>query len=428
MAAEKLTVLKVQKANGKGLLNDGNGLYLAIGESGSKSWVLRFKLNGQPHAMGLGSLDLVPLAEARERAREARRLARLEGVNPIEHRLAQRRVQRPEIIKGPSLRECAERYVEAHCVKWKHTSIERQKWKKTFFTNDAYIPTTIADLPIEAIDEKIVLTVLGPLREKSHQIYMLVRGRIERVLDWAVANKLRKGGTLNPARWEGHLEHLLPISIKHEHFAALPYGEIGPLMAELRQRQKSEEGRTRKGAIDIGAVRALEFTILTAVRPSEALKAEWDEIDLVNKLWTIPKERMKTRKEHRVPLVGRTVDILRERAPTSGINQRIFTNVAGGQFNHVAYMRALRALGYKNITVHGFRSCFRDWCGDRTHFERDVVEAALAHKIANQVEAAYRRSDALEKRRQLMLAWDEYCATPTPTVGGDAVPIGRTHG
>jgi integrase len=404
MASEKLTALKVDRARTPGLLNDGKGLYLRIaaGKAGvTKSWVFRFMITGRAREMGLGSLDVVSLGEARERAREWRRLVK-EGVDPIEARNARRAAARVETAKALSFAECAQRYIMAHRDSWKNAKHAGQ-WSATL---EAYVFPTIGKLPVASIDTALVTKTLEPIWAAKPHTASRVRGRIEAVLDWATAHKHRLGE--NPARWKGHLEFLLPRTSKLtrvERHAALPYAEVSAFMAELQQQNNS------------AAVRALEFTILTATRTGEVLGARWDELDLTEKVWAIPPSRMKAGAAHRVPLCNRTIEILEEmRIIRQGV--LVFPGARKERpLSHEAMLRVLRSMKRDNLTVHGFRASFRDWASELTRFPREVCEMALAHAIENKAEASYRRGDLFQKRRQLMTAWARYCSTPAITAG-----------
>jgi integrase len=254
---------------------------------------------------------------------------------------------------------------------------------------------------VQAIDTALVTKALEPIWFKKPETAGRVRGRIESILDWATARGYRKRE--NPARWRGHLENLLPRRSKVrrvEHHAALPYGEIGTFIAELRQQNGI-------------SARALEFTILTAARTGEVIGARWDELNIAERLWTIPAARMKAGREHRVPLSEAAIAILEElQALRSG--DFVFSgNRSGGlPISDMAMAMTLRRMGRGSLTVHGFRSSFRDWAAERTNFPREVAEMALAHTVSDRVEAAYRRGDLFEKRRQLLAAWARYCTTP----------------
>jgi integrase len=395
MASEKLTARKVTTAKTPGLYGDGKGLYLRVGAGAARSWVYRFMISGKAREMGLGSLDDVGLADARERAREARQLRR-QGVDPIEAARAKKAARQVEAATAMTFAQCAERYIQAHRDGWKNLKHAKQ-WQATLH---AFVYPAIGMLPVAAVDVSLVTTVLEPIWTTKPQTASRVRGRIEAVLDWATARKYRQGD--NPARWKGHLEFLLPKTARLarvEHHTALPYAEIGPFMCELR-RQSS-----------VGA-RALEFAILTASRTGEVLGARWDEIDLTEKTWTVPSARMKTGEQHRVPLVKRAIEILEEMLVICQ-GELVFPGAkAGRPLSHEAMLRALRAMKRDDLTAHGFRSTFRDWASERTNFPREVCEAALAHAVENRAEAAYRRGDLFAKRRQLMDAWARYSAAP----------------
>jgi integrase len=407
MAGEKLTALKVERARTPGLLNDGKGLNLRIaaGKAGvTKSWVFRFMIAGWAREMGLGSLDVVSLSEARERARQWRRLVK-EGVDPIDARKARRAAARVETAKALSFAECAQRYIMAHRDSWKNAKHAGQ-WSATL---EAYAFPTIGKLPVASIDTTLVTKALEPIWTAKPQTASRVRGRIESILDWATARGYCQGE--NPARWRGHIENLLPKTSKLarvEHHAALRYVEIGAFMAELRCQ-------------DGVSARALEFAILTAARTGEVLGARWDEIDLAEKVWTIQPSRTKTGKEHRVPLPQRALDILNEmRIVRQG--ELVFPGRRRGRpLSHQAMLRMLATMKRADLTAHGFRSTFRDWAAECTNFPREVCEAALAHAIANKAEAAYRRGDLFMKRALLMAAWDRHCAAPA--TDGELVPL-----
>jgi integrase len=382
MASDKLTALKIRKTAAPGLYGDGRGLYLRIARGGSKSWVFRFMLDGRAREMGLGSALDISLAEARDRARAQRLLCR-EGTDPIDARNQRRAAHRLEAAKAMTFGECAQAYIRAHRSEWgaKHT----RAWNKTFFDAAPHVPVAIAELPVASIDEAIVMRVLQPLLQSHPSTASRVRGRIENVLDWATASKFRQGE--NPARWRGHLEHLVAKAPSEDkRLAALPYSEIGAFMAELRQQ-------------DGVAARALEFAVLTAARAAPVFGATWSEIDVEARLWIIPAERMKAGAQHEVPLSDAALAVLDEMGRIRQ-GELVFEGArAGRPLSHAAMTRVLEAMG-RNVTAHGFRSTFRDWCGDQTNFPREIAEAALAHSVGSKVEAAYRRGSALEKRRQ----------------------------
>ena len=387
---------------------DGGGLYLQVTKAGVPSWVYRFLPAGgqRERYMGLGPLHTVTLAEAREMARQCRRM-RLDGVDPI----AARREKR-EAAKAATavltFRQCAEAYIAANRSGWRNPKHAAQ-WNATL---SAYAYPVIGDLPVQSIDRPAVLRVLSPIWDVKTETASRVRGRIESVLGWATQYGHRTGD--NPATWKGALEHALPKRSKVqpvEHHAALPFTETAAFMTELRQ----QEG--------VGA-RALEFAILTAARTGEVIGATWPEIDLEGRLWMIPATRMKADKEHRVPLSAAATAILRDMAEIRGGEYVFPGNRAGRTLSNMAMTMLLRRMGRGELTVHGFRSTFSDWCAEQTSFPSEVREMALAHAVGDKVEAAYRRGDMLQKRRQLADAWARYCAGPT-TAGGSVVPIRR---
>jgi integrase len=410
---ERLTALEITRAIKKpGKYADGNGLYLQVTDGGA-SWILRFMLDGRPRYMGLGPLALYGLHEARAKALEARRL-RHEGVDPIEARRAARAKARLEAARAVTFKECAEAYVKAHRPGWRNAKHAAQ-WEATLAT---YAEPIIGALPIPTIDTALVMKVLeqevrgksdkrGTLWTAKPETASRLRGRIESILDWARVRGYREGE--NPARWRGHLDKLLPAPAKVrkvQHHAALPYAELPDFMATLRSQQGV-------------AARALEFAILTAARTGEVIGARWNEIDLTEKLWTVPAERMKAGKEHRVPLSARAIAILEELKPLSQIadgkddrDAYVFSGGKGGQpFSNMAFLMLLRRMQRDDLTAHGFRSTFRDWAAERTHFPSEVAEMALAHAVSNKVEQAYRRGDLFERRRRMMTAWATFCGT-----------------
>jgi integrase len=385
---ERLTALQVSRAKAPGMYADGRGLYLAVTTAGARSWVYRFMLRGCSREMGLGSLTAVTLAEARRKATEARRL-RAAGADPLEAKRAERAAAAVATAKTVTFREAAAAYVEAHRAGWRNAKHAGQ-WETTL---SQYAYPVIGALPVCAIDTGLVVKVLEPLWTTKTETASRLRGRIESVLDWAKVRGYRDGE--NPARWKGHLANALPPPRKIKKIArlsALPYGEVPALMSAIRAR-------------DGVAMRALEFLILTAARSGEVLGAPWGEIDLVKGTWTIPAERMKAGREHRVPLSTRAAAILRDIPDRIG---PVFSR-HGVPLGHGAIATAL---GRSDVTVHGFRSTFRDWAAEQTNVPREIAELSLAHKISTAAEAAYQRSDLLDKRRRLMDAWGAFCSAP----------------
>jgi integrase len=375
---------------------DGGGLYLRVTEDGNKNWVYRFMLNGRPRWMGLGPLALYGLQEARQKAVDARRL-RHEGIDPIETRRAVRARERLETAKAMTFSQCAEAYLTAHRAGWRNAKHAAQ-WEATLAT---YAEPIVGALPVQEIDTALVMKVLEPVWTEKPETASRLRGRIEAILNWARVRGYRSGE--NPARWRGHLDHLLPARSKVrkvEHHAALPYAALPRFLVSLRQ----EEGI---------AARALEFAILTAARTGEVLGARLDEIDTTETVWTIPADRMKAHKEHRIPLSARALEILDEVKQADGEPLYIFPGAKLGKpLSNMAFLMLLRRMKRDDLTAHGFRSSFRDWAAERTNFPSEVAEMALAHTISGKVEAAYRRGDLFEKRRKLMDAWAQFCAAP----------------
>src|ERR1051325_7986284 len=391
--AAGLTARQVETRKRPGLFADGGGLYLQVAPTGAKTWIFRFQLGGRRRDMGLGSVQVYTLAEAREKAAAARRMV-AEGSDPIEVRRAERSTKAIETAKVISFRECAERYIEAHRAGWRNAK-HAATWPAS---KSADVYPVFGALPVQSIDVALVMKAVEPIWTVKPETAGRIRGRIESVLDWATARGYRQGE--NPARWRGHLENLLPNRSKVrrvEHYAALPYSEIGSFMAELRQRQ------------DAVAARALEFAILTAGRTGEVLGARWDEINTAERLWNVPPQRVKAGKEHRVPLSDSALAIIEKMA---AIRQGDFV-FPGGKVgrppSNMAMAMLLRRMQRDDLTVHGFRSSFKDWAAERTNFPAEVSEMALAHTVPDKVEAAYRRGDLFNKRRQIMDAWAIFC-------------------
>lgn len=412
----RLTTLKVAHAIRKpGMYADGGGLYLQVSEGGA-SWIYRYMLKGAAREMGLGPLVLFGLKEARLKALDARRL-RYEGVDPIEARRAARTKTKLDAAKALTFKQCAEAYVKAHRAGWRNAKHAAQ-WDATLAT---YVEPVIGSLPVQAVDTALVMKVLEQevpsgggkpttsLWTAKPETASRLRGRIESILDWARVRGYRDGE--NPARWRGHLDKLLPARAKVRrvtHHAALPYAELPTFMTALR----SQTGV---------AARALEFAILTAARTGETIGARWSEVDLAAKLWTVPANRMKAGKEHRVPLNERAIAILEEMKPLSDVGSGgerpdqteayLFPGGRHGQpLSNMAFLMLLRRMKRDDLTAHGFRSTFRDWAAERTNFPSEVAEMALAHTVSSKVEQAYRRGDLFERRRRLMAAWATFAA------------------
>jgi integrase len=405
-AIGKLSAVAVNKAKRKGLYADGGGLYLRIAEAGSKSWVFRFMRAGRARAMGLGPLDTVSLAEAREVARECRKLCR-EDIDPIEARKAKQAEAKLEAANTMTFRQCAESYIEAHGASWRNPKHASQ-WPNTLA---AYVYPVFGAVSVQAVDVGLVMKAVEPIWHAKPETASRVRGRIESVLDWASARGYRRGD--NPARWRGHLENLLPNRSKLqrvEHHAALPYAQMAEFMAALRV----QEGI---------AARALEFLILTAARTGEVIGASPSEIK--DDVWTVPAERMKGGKEHRIPLSAPALEII-EKMKMEHPGNFLFPGAKRGKpLSNMGMTMTLRRMERGDLTVHGFRSTFRDWSAERTNFPREVAEMALAHTVTDKVEAAYRRGDLFEKRRHLMASWASFATAPK--TGAKVVSIGSAR-
>lgn len=384
---------------------DGGGLYLQVSKSGSKSWIFRYQLDRRSREMGLGPFPAVSLAEARDRAAGVRKL-KVEGEDPIDLRRQAKAAKRAEAARAVTFKAAAERYIAAHKAGWKNP-VHAAQWPSTLQT---YVYPDFGQVAVGDVDTGMVTRVLEPIWTTKPETATRVRGRIEAVLDWARAHGYRTGE--NPARWRGHLDKLLPPRSRVravKHHAAVPFAEVPAFMAELRGR-------------DGMAAKALEFTILTAARTTEVVGALWEEVDLVAKVWTVPAERMKGKREHRVPLSDRGVELLKEML-THSRGPAIFPGARkDGHLSNMAMLETLREMR-PGLTVHGFRSTFRDWAAERTSYPRDVAEMALAHTISDKVEAAYRRGDLFEKRRRLMADWARYCRQPAAPAGADMASI-----
>jgi integrase len=419
----KLTAKKIAKLvrrGVKGKYPDGHGLYLQIQNRDNVSWFFRYERDGKEHFPGLGPIHTVGLAEARERAK-ALRLQLLDGVDPIQAKQQAKAQRALAAAKAMPFSEAVRGYLAQHGAKWRNAR-HAQQWPSSLAE---YAEPIIGKLPIEAIDVSLILKILeqqvparngspaGSLWGTRPETARRLRGRLETILDWAKARGHRSGE--NPAAWS-IIKNVLPAPgklAKVEHHPALPHAQIPEFMAKLRARQSN-------------AARALEFTILTAARSGETLGARWNEIDFAAKVWTVPESRMKAGREHRVPLSARAVEILKG-LPRDG-NDLIFTGPTRAGLSHAAKINLIRRLGYPDVTVHGTaRSTFRDWAGETTSFPSDVCEAALAH-LRGKTERAYQRGDLFNKRRRLMDAWAEYCASRPTKATADVVPIGAATG
>ena len=391
----RLSTFQVEKKKQPGMYADGGGLYLRVAEGGSKQWIFRYVANGRLRDMGIGPCHTFTLAEARERATEQRKL-RLSGIDPIAHKRAQQGAAAAENARAMTFRQCATGFMRDNEKKWTHPK-HRQAWETTL---TKYVYPKLGELPVGLIDTPLVLEVIKPLWARIPETASRVRGRIESVLGWATVHGYRSGD--NPARWEKHLDQALPARAevaKKEHHAALPYTQVAAFMGKLRQDSSV-------------MARCLEFITLTACRLGEAAGATWKEIDFEARTWTIPAERMKAAREHKVPLSAAAIALLKDVAAIRH-SDYVFPGYKHGRpLGHNGLWTVAKRAGGADITVHGLRSTFRDWAAERTNFPREVAEMALAHAIPNAVEAAYRRGDLFQKRVRLMDAWADYCGKP----------------
>ena len=371
------------------------GLYLQVARSGTKSWLFRYKspVTAKQREMGLGSLNLISLATARNMTLECRRQV-LSGLDPLEERARSKRARQLAQARSITFQQAAEHCIASKTPEWKNAK-HAQQWTNSL---TAYVYPVFGTLSISDLDTDLVLKAIEPIWISKAETASRVRQRIETVWDWARARKYVEGE--NPARLRGHLDKILAKTAKVKrvkHHAAVPYKQIGPLIKKLR-------GRKGSSAL------ALEFMILTAARTGEVRGARWQEIDLSTKVWIIPADRMKASKEHRVPLCDRAVEILNSIKSNRNPDGYVFPGwKAETGLSDGAMLTLLRKMDVGPYTPHGFRSTFRDWAAEEAHeFSNETVELALAHTIKNKAEAAYRRGDQLERRRALMLAWSEY--------------------
>lgn len=396
----KLSARTVSTLNMPGRHADGDGLYLVVDKGGAKRWIFLFRWRGPSHGagagklreMGLGGANVVTLAQARNLAAKARADVKA-GIDPI----AAKKAEAPKVV---TFGDAADAFIEAMKPGFKNAKHIAQ-WEMTLKDYAA----TLRPLPVDQVDTEAVLKVLKPIWQTKNVTASRLRGRIERVLDAAAAKGQRTGA--NPARWRGHLVNLLSKKQKlvRGHHKALPYADLQAFMVKLRERPAT-------------AARALEFTILTAARSGEVYNMTWLEIDRVGKVWAVPGEKMKAGREHRVPLSARAIAILDEMtAAGANLADYVFPGIRRDKgtkrfrpMSGMAMEMLLRRMKI-DVTVHGFRSTFRDWCGEETEHPRELAEAALAHMVGDETERAYRRGDALAKRRKLMDAWEVYCTT-----------------
>lgn len=406
--ATELSPLEVSRLKAPGLHFVGGvaGLALQVSQSGARSWILRIKIGTKRRDIGLGGFPDVPLAQAKEKARQARDKVK-EGKDPIEEARAAKSALMDAQSKAFTFDQAGDAYIKAHEAGWKSLKHAAQ-WRTTLTT---YASPIIGAMQVSDVDLTHVMQILDPIWKDKTETASRLRGRIESVLNWATARGYRTG--LNPARWRGHLDNLLPARgkiQKVEHHAALSYKELSGFILALRQQA------------GMGA-RALEFAILTAARSGEVRGATWAEIDTDAATWTIPSERMKVGKEHRVPLSDAALTLLAALPRMAGTDL-VFPNTKGAALSDMTLTAVLRRM-VVDSTAHGFRSTFRDWAGETTAYPREVIEHALAHQLKDKAEAAYARGSLFGKRRRLMDDWAIYCVTQAAKAG-EVVPIGRT--
>jgi integrase len=388
----RLSEVAVRGKKRPGYSADGGGLYLRVAVGGSKGWIFRFSRNGRTRDAGLGPYPAVTLVRAREEAERCRRLVAA-GIDPIDARQQERERARVASAKATTFEQCANAFLASRELGWKSAGYSAQ-WRSIL---RHYVNPVVGALPVHTVDTGLLLKVVEPIWGEKPEMANRVRAVIESILNWAKARGHRAGE--NPAAWRGHLDQLLPARSKvrrPQHHPALPYADMPAFMEQLRGR-------------DAIAARALEFIILTASRPGEGLGVPWAEIDLDSKTWTVPARRMKSGREHRVPLSRRAMAIVTEMAEIR-LNDFVFPGMKEGRAMSEMGPRFLLRSLRPGVTRHGFRSTFRDWAAETTNFPNHVVEMALAHMVGDRVEAAYRRGDLFEKRRRLMEAWAGYCA------------------
>ena len=404
-----LTAKKVVRAKTPGRIHDAHGLYLQIRNANNKSWLLRFERGGVERWLGLGPVHVFSLKEARERARKARQLL-ADGIDPIEHKRTEKAKLAAEKAKTLTFAEATQRYFDQHEKGWRN----RKHREQFLSTVQIYAHPVLGSMSVADIDTAAVLRAIEPHWLTKTETMNRVRGRIERILDWCTVRGYRQGA--NPAAWRGHLAEVLPARTKVakvEHHPALPYAEVADFISKLRERK----------AI---AARALEFVILTAARTGEVLGARWDEIDWAAKMWKVPANRMKGGRDHRVALSQRALDLLRELPREDGNDHIFIGSRPGAGLSEASMMQVLLRMGRTDVSVHGFRSTFRDWAAETTAYPNHVVEMALSHAVGDKVEAAYRRGDLLAKRKQLAEAWSRYCSAPPAATGKTVIPLRRS--
>jgi integrase len=404
-----LTAKRVERTTRRGRYRCGlvRGLYLQISDNGAKSYVLRYERHGHERMMGLGSASEFSLKAARERALAARRLL-ADGVDPLDQKHTDRAAAKLAAARKLTFREAAQRYFDQNESKWRNAR-HREQFLSTLAT---YAYPTLGAMDVATIDTPDILRALEPHWAGAAVTVDRTRGRIEQVIDWAIVRGHRRPGP-NPARWKGHLDQVLPAPRQIApiaHHNAMAFAQLPSFMVALRQ----------NGTI---AARALEFLIYTAARTGEVTGATWAEIDLDATTWTIPANRMKAARAHRVPLSAHAVALLRALPRESG-NPFVFVGPRGAGLARMALPLVMRRMGQNGqTTIHGFRSSFRDWAGETTAFAHDICEAALAHVRGDKSVQAYARGDLFDKRRKLMEAWATYLFKPPAKLGGDVVTL-----
>ena len=403
----QLSSLAVNRISTPGRHSDTNGLILQVTRNRSgevrKSWLVRYQLNGKRREMGIGTYPDITLSVARDIALDAKRQAK-DGIDPILSRNRERRMIAQDNAASLTFKECAKKYIASHEASWSNPK-HRQQWHTTLET---YAFPYIGSMDVNDIELNDIMDVLEPIWSIKTETASRVRGRMEKILGWAIVRGHRKGS--NPAIWKANLEMLLPMrsriqSVKHH--AALEFEDVPEFMEALRAR--------------IGpSAQALEFIILTAARSGEVRYAPWAEIDWDDRLWIIPAKRMKMSREHRVPLSDAALRLLKKRwalfdKPPKPSDHIFFNTDPTRPFSDAVFRQLFARMKYTDITAHGFRSSFRDWAGDATEFPRELAELALAHNVGDETERAYRRNAAVERRRKLMQDWADFCAGPVNT-------------
>ena len=391
---QQLSAIKVKNIKEPGYFLDSDGLYLQVSSTGTKSWVYRFMLKKRRRDMGLGPLDTLSLADARLQRNEQKKLVK-QGIDPIANRttIENQQIALEQIKQRESItfKICAKEYINAKQAEWKNSK-SAQQWNSTLRD---YAHPFIGHLPVSQIDQSLVLKCLKPIWESKTETATRLRQRIENILDYAKAKNYRNGD--NPAALKGGLQLFLPRASKikeTKNHSALPYRDIPAFISQL----KTLNGQS---------VLALRLTILTAARTSETLNAQWCEINLAERTWIIPKERMKAGKEHRIALSQTAIDLIQS---LPRVNLFLFPGAKQGKpLSNMAMAQALKRINRRDITVHGFRSTFRDWVAEKTNFPARVAETALAHQLKDATERAYQRGDLIEKRFEMMEAWASYC-------------------